>query len=145
MSPWHLKETKEPEMAVLVQVAVCGALLAYLWQCRAYMHRRNRATWESLVSQLHFFSATDDHLPSTKAEALLEAAAENGQTSCDPRSLWMHFNHARVVLETADFAERNGVPGLNFIDPALLASVRRDAMQIRISALAGLAKCALPK
>jgi len=132
-------------MALLVQVAVCGVLLAYLWQCRAYLHRRNHTTWESLASQLHFSSAADGHQSSTRAEALLEAAAEDGQTSRDPHSLWMHFNHARVVLEMADFAERNSTPGPTFIDPVLLAAVRRDAMQIRISALAGLAKCVLPK
>jgi hypothetical protein len=132
-------------MALLVQVAVCGALLAYLVQCRAYMGRRNRATWESLAGQLHSFSAAGGRLPSTRAEALLESAEESRQTSRDPRSLWMHFNHARVVLEMADFAERNSAPGPDFIDPVLLASVRGDAMQIRISALAGLAKCALPK
>jgi hypothetical protein len=135
---------KEPEMSLFIQVAVWGAMLAYLWQRLAYMHRRNHATWESLASQLHFFSAADGHLPSTRAEVLLEAA-ENGQTSRDPHSLWMHFNHARVVLEMADFADRNSAPGPNFVDPILLASVRLDAMQIRLSALVGLAKCAFPK
>jgi len=132
-------------MAVLVQVAVCGALLAYLWQCRAYMHRRNRTIWESLASKLRSFSAAGGHLPSTKAETLPESVKESRQTSRDYRSLWMHFNRARVVLEMADFAERNSAPGPDFIDPVLLASVRSDAMQIRISTLAGLAKCALPK
>ncbi len=132
-------------MALLVQVAVCGAILAYLGQWRAYMNRRNRATWESLVSQLRLSSAADGHLPSTRAEVLLESATESGLTSRDPRSLWMHFNHARVVLEMADFAERNCTLGPNFIDPVLLASVRRDAMQIRIAALAGLTKRTLPK
>ena len=132
-------------MALLVQVAVCGALLAYLVQCRAYMGRRNRATWESLSDQLQPFSATGGRLPSTRAEALFESAEEIRQTSRDPRSLWIHFNRARVVLEMADFAERNSTPGPDFIDPVLLARVRRNAMQIRISALAGLARCALPK
>ena len=132
-------------MALLVQVVVCGALLAYLVQCRAYMHRRNRATWESLAGQLHSFSAAGGPIPSTSAEALLEAAEESRQTSHDPHNLWMLFNRARVMLEMADFAERNDAPGPNLIDPILLASVRRDAMQIRISALAGLAKWTLPK
>ena len=132
-------------MTLLVQVVVCGALLAYLLHCRAYMHRRNRATWESLADQLHSFSAAGDPIPSTSAEALLESAEESRQTSRDSRSLWMLFNRARVVLEMADFAERNSTPGPDFIDPVLLARVRRNAMQIRISALAGLARCTLPK
>ena len=132
-------------MALLVQVVVCGALLAYLLQCRTYMHRRNRATWDNLASKLQSFSAAGSHLPSTKAKALLESAKESRQTSHDYRSLWMHFNRARVVLEMADFAERNSAPGPDFIDSAVLASVRSDAMQIRISALTGLAKCILPK
>ena len=132
-------------MSLFIQVAVWGAMLAYLWQRLAYMRRRNHATWESLASQLHFASAVGNDIPSIKAAALTAAMEEIGKKSRNPRILWMHFNDARVMLEMADYAERNSISGPASIDDALLASMRRDAMQIRISALIGLGKCVFPQ
>ena len=132
-------------MSLFIQVAIWGAILAYLWQRLAYMSRRNHATWESLASQLHFASAVDNSIPSTKTAVLSAATEEIGKNSRNPRILWMHFNDARVMLEMADYAERNSISGLASIDLALLASMRRDAMQIRLSALICIGKCALPR
>lgn len=131
-------------MDFFIQVAVWIALAVYLWQCRAYMRRRNRATWETLLGKLRSVSATAP-ADSDKIEVF---AAENEPVSSKsyaPRTAWMHFRRAGVVLELADCAERNSVPGPAFIDPVLLAFVRKEAMQNRISALAEIGKSALPK
>jgi hypothetical protein len=126
-------------MASFIQVAVWGAMLAYLWQCRAYMHRRNRADWASLAAQLSPASASGN---ASLGIDVLAASNEAIQSkSLGRRGAWMHFSNARVVLEMVDYAERNNVPGPASIDPDLLASVRGDAMQLRIAALVVLVKC----
>ena len=52
--------------------------------------------------------------------------------------LWALYQNAGVRSEFADYAARNG----ETVDPQLLASLRSDAMQIRISVLTALAKYA---
>jgi hypothetical protein len=130
-------------MALFIQVAVWGAMLAYLWQCRAYMHRRNRADWASLAAQLGYASTSGN--ASLGIDVLAAANEEIQSKSLGRRGAWMRFNNARVVLEMADYAERNNAPSPASIDLTLLISqltfVRRDAMQLRIAALVALVKC----
>jgi hypothetical protein len=48
------------------------------------------------------------------------------------------YENARVMLEMADYAARHG----DSVDPKLLATLRSDAMQIRVCVLSALAKYA---
>jgi hypothetical protein len=130
-------------MALFLQIAVWSAVLAYLWQCCYYMHWRNRATWPSLTSQLGSASVFGDN-------ASLGIAGLSAMNQDDPvnsvgfRALWRSFKDARVVLEMTDYAERNAVAGTVSIDTIMLASVRRNAMQRRISSLEAMVKCIFP-
>jgi hypothetical protein len=132
-------------MPSLLQVVVLGAVLAYLWQCRAYMRRRNSHKWEHLAGRFGSDSGTSDldaqslwaNLMATEMDRL-----RKGPRDC--RASWTHFRNARIVLEMADYAERNSTPESPLVNPMLLVSLRREAMNIRIHTLVGLAKCALP-
>jgi hypothetical protein len=53
------------------------------------------------------------------------------------------FQNARVLLEMADYANRNAMPGSTPIDPMILETLRSDAMQIRLCVLMALAQYAL--
>ena len=129
-------------MTLFIQVAVWSALTAYLWQCRAYMHRRNRADWAGLAAQP--VPASTSGNASLRIDGFATANEEIQSKSLSRRGAWMHFNNARVVLEMADYAERNNAPGPVSMDPVVLASARRNAMQIRIDALVALVKCTFP-
>jgi len=123
-------------MTLFLQVAVWGALLAYLWRCRAYMYRRSRANWADLIAQL-------------ASPSMLEGDMECGIAGLSPlnhatpmntpgrRAAWQRFKDARIAMEMADYAERNSVASM---DRTTLASIRKDAMQTRISSLEVLAK-----
>jgi hypothetical protein len=123
-------------MTLLLQLAVLCALLAYLWQCRSQMRRRSLQSWETIVARVG--SGFGDL--SFQEPTISGHSHQRKRTS---RNLWALFVRAGVVLELADYAERNSAPAI--LDPVLIASLRRDAMQIRISALIGIARCALPQ
>jgi hypothetical protein len=133
-------------MLSLLQLAVLSALVLYLAQWRAYMRRRNLQGWERLLAQTLSDLSTGE--PSGQFLWTKVLATEMKPFRKLPhgfRGLWILFGNARVVLEIADYAERNSSPELDPIDPVLLASLRRDAMQIRVSALIAIAKSALHK
>ena len=138
-------------MSLPFQIMLVGILLAYLWQCRRSMRQRNRQSPESLVARLrnhpNAFTPEDR---STIAGRLAEITKELHLHPRDAKALWAFFRCAGIVLELIDCAERNssseqGLHEQASIDPPLLASIRKDAMQIRVSALASLVKCALPR
>ena len=125
-------------MVLLLQVAIWSAVLAYLWQRHAYLRRRNRRSWTELADQLNSVLTIDGNLsPWTAGRA---ASGKEGQT-LDWRGAWRHLNEARLILEMADYAERNSTPMPAWIDPILLVSVRSSAMQMRIAMLIVLVKC----
>ena len=137
-------------MPLSFQIMLVGILLAYLWQCRRSMRRRNRQSPEGLVARLRDYPrafAREDR--STIAERLAEITEQLRQHPRDSKILWAFFRAAGIVLELIDCVERNGSSehGLHERAPigsARLGSMRKDAMQIRVSALASLVKCALP-
>ena len=53
------------------------------------------------------------------------------------------YQNARVLLEMADYANRNTMPGAAAIDPMVLETLRSDAMQIRLCVLMALGQYAL--
>jgi hypothetical protein len=133
-------------MPSLLQVVVLSAVLAYLWQCRVYMRRRNSSEWGQIAGRIGSDSSTSS-LDDWSLWAKL-MAAEMDRLRGDPRDLrasWTHFRNARIVLEMADYAERNSTSESPFVNPMLLISLRREAMNIRVYSLISLAKCAFQK
>jgi hypothetical protein len=136
---------KESGMSLLWQMMLAGILAAYLWQCRRSMRQRNLRSWESLLDRLRSYPnvfASNDQ--STLAERLVAIAGLLRQRPRNLSDLWAFFQCSGIALELIDHAERNIAPGDFSIEPAQLTSMRRDAMQIRISTLASLAAWALP-
>jgi hypothetical protein len=132
-------------MPLPFQMMLVGVLLAYLWQCQRSMQRRNMQNPQSLIARLRGYPinfALDDR--STIADRVAEIAGLLRQHPRDSKILWTFFRCAGIALELIDCAERNIVPGDHSIDLAQLTSMRTDAMQIRVSALTSLVKCAFP-
>jgi len=101
-------------MYSFLQVLVVGSILAYLLRCRIYFHQRGQQSWESITGQIR-----------------------------SDNTLWAQFQNARVLMEMADYAERHD-SGAGIVDAEQLTSLRKNAMQIRISALAIMARTLMP-
>jgi hypothetical protein len=54
-----------------------------------------------------------------------------------PKGLWVIYQNAQVMMEIADYADRNADGG---VDRLLLETLRSDAMQIRVCVLMALAQ-----
>ncbi len=120
-------------MFVLLQVAAIVAVGMYLFRWAARMHRRNTQSWESLEARLR---------PDWDARALTGSSfSEDGAIGLTSREkwkrlhsahgLWAIYENTSVMLEMADYAARNS----ESFDQQLLATLRREAMQIRILVL----------
>jgi len=123
----------------VVQAAVLTALIAYLhhWITRA--RRRNAQTWGSLMARLRpDWNSRELSDPTLWADALKATPEEKWQRIEGARGLVAMFQNAGVMLEMADYATRNS----DTVDRELLASLRSDAMQIRVSVLEALARYA---
>jgi len=114
-----------------------AALVAWFFRWRAAVRRRNAQSWESLVARLRGDWSARDLSDNFLWKDGLNATAEDAWTRMDgPRGLWAMFQNAAVMMEMADFAARNCPEA----DRVLLATLRSDAMQIRLCVLMGLAQ-----
>jgi hypothetical protein len=114
-------------------IAVC------FYSFRAGMRRRNAQSWDSIVAKLRLDSST---------RRLGDQSVWNGDLNVTPeekwqlirgaQGLWTMYENASVMLEMADYAARNS----DSVDVELLATLRSDAMQIRVCVLTALAKYA---
>jgi len=103
------------------QAAIVISLTGYLlWICR-YMHWRNQQGWTELTAQLR---------------PVDEAGPPKGL-----KGLRVMFQNARVLMEMADFAERNGALVLVPVDLQSIQELRRNAMQTRLDAVRSLPRC----
>jgi hypothetical protein len=107
-------------MLFAVQIAICIALLGYFWQRQAYLRRRNRQTWESLTAQLQRYPA-------------------------ESKNPWIRLQSARLAMEMADYAERNGDSDSAMLDRTQLISLRRNAMETRVASLMAVLGFAQPE
>src|ERR1700722_2325111 len=131
-------------MFLLFQIAIVIALLLYFGKWRKNMRRRNVQSWDSLLCQLRSdWSARDLGDQFLWKEGLNATTDDIWQRLDGPRGLWAMFQNARVLLEMADYANRNAMPGSTPIDPMILETLRSDAMQIRLCVLMALAQYAL--
>lgn len=128
----------------LLQIAIVSALLVYFVNWRKNMRRRNSQSWDSLIGQLRSdWSARDLGEQFLWKEGLSATTEDVWQRLEGPRGLWAIFQNSRVMLEMADYANRNSIPGTEPIDPMVLESLRSDAMQIRLCVLMALGQYAL--
>jgi hypothetical protein len=127
----------------LLQIAIVSALLVYFGKWRGNMRRRNVQSWDSLLCRLRSdWSAKDLSNQFLWKEGLTATHDDIWQRLDGPRGLWAIYQNARVLLEMADFASRNSLPGTP-IDPMVLEALRSDAMQIRLCVLMCLGQYAL--
>lgn len=123
----------------VLQIASVAVAAICLYGFRAGLRRRNAQSWDSLVAKLQLNGST---------HRLGDRSVWNGDMNVTPaetwqlirgaQGLWTMFENASVMLEMANYAARNG----DRVDRELLVTLRRDAMQIRISVLSALAKYA---
>ncbi len=116
----------------LVQTAIFTGVAAYFVAWRRRMRRRNAQSWEALLARLRpDWSArelSDHFLWKEGIDANPEDAWRRMQ---GPKGLWVMFKNAGVMLEMADFAAKSD----SSVDPVILATLRSDAMQIRLCVL----------
>jgi hypothetical protein len=128
----------------LLQIAIVSALLVYFGKWRRNMRRRNIQSWDSLLCQLRTdWSARELSENFLWKEGLNATTDDIWQRLDGPHGLWAMYQNARVLLEMADYANRNCLPGTDPIDPMILETLRSDAMQIRLCVLMALAQYAL--
>jgi hypothetical protein len=128
----------------LLQIAIVSALLVYFGKWRGSMRRRNTQSWDGLLCQLRSdWSARDLSEQFLWKEGLTATTDDIWQRLDGPRGLWAIFQNARVLLEMADYANRNSLPGSTPINPMVLETLRSDLMQIRLCVLMALGQYAL--
>ncbi len=123
----------------LLQIAAIAIVAIYLGRWRASVLRRNAQSWDSLVVRLRAdWSARDlsDHF--LWKEGLDATADETWTRIQGAHGLWAMYQNARVMLEMADYADRN----CESVDRELIEALRSDAMQIRVCVLMALTKYA---
>jgi hypothetical protein len=101
------------------------------------MRRRNVQSWDSLLARLRpDWSARElnDHF--LWKEGLSATPEDAWQRMEGPKGLWVMYQNARVMLEMADYADRNS----DGVDRLMLETLRSDAMHIRVCVLMALAQ-----
>jgi len=113
-------------------------LTLYLCHERAVLYRRNRESWASIVARLDPQSTSElKNDPSQHINAS-EGAEVHPQRVRDLQAL---HRKAAVMLELADYAERNGDTSLT----ATVEALRYDAAQIRIGVVKTLVMRSFPR
>jgi hypothetical protein len=112
----------------LLSIAATLGIAVALFRWRAGVRRRNAQSWESLVQRLE---PGWDHR-AVRAYSLWQegqnaSPQEKWKRIEGARGLWAMYENARVIVEMADYAARNGPQ----IDAELLSALRRDALEIR--------------
>jgi hypothetical protein len=124
---------------LLLQIGVIAAVAFYLVRWRSAVRRRNAQTWDSLLARLRpDWSARElsDHFLWKEG---VNATPEDAWMRMEgPKGLWVMYQNARVLLEMADYADRN----YSGVDRLLLETLRSDAMQIRVCVLMALGQYA---
>jgi hypothetical protein len=122
----------------LLQVLVTMLLLVYAGQWRLRQSRKAKASWESLVSQLH---ANDWGMEEVSEKYLYSGAITVSTQEIwtkikGAKGLWAMYCNAPVLVQLADYAAVHG----QGVPEELLESLRSDAFQIRICVLMALAQ-----
>jgi hypothetical protein len=104
-------------------------MAVYLVLWAAKLHRRNARRWDAMVAKLRFSFSSGESSADLAAEMdryfTGEEIAKRAQTIHGRRTM---FREAGVMLEMADYAERNGGAEA----ASLVASLRSHALAIRM-------------
>jgi hypothetical protein len=123
----------------VLQVAVVAVIAFYLVRWRIAAGRRNAQTWNSLLARLRpDWSGRDLSEHFLWKEGLSATPEDAWQRMEGAKGLWAMHQNARVMLEMADFAARNG----EGVDRLLVETLRSDAIQIRLLVTVALVKYA---
>jgi len=109
---------------------------AYLGLFRAGMHRRNVRSWESIADRLRLGRSARGLSGQLLWKAgLITLPDEAWERRTDEKELWVMVKNAGAMLEMADYMDQNS----NGVDRDFLATLRRDAVQIRVCTLRSMA------
>ena len=126
-------------MMLLLEFSALGVVALYLVRWHSGVRKRNAQSWDSLLARLRpDWSARElsDHFLWKEG---LDATPEDAwQRMKGPNGLWVMFQNARVMMEMAEYANRNS----DSVDRVLLETLRSDAMQIRLFVLMALGQYA---
>ncbi len=121
------------QFAAIMIAAVCFSS----W--RTAMRRRNAQSWDAIVARMR---------PDPRTQYMSDESIWSGSMNVTPeekwhlirgaQGLWTIYENACVMLEMADYTARNS----DSVDLELLATLRSDAMQIRVCVIAALVKYA---
>ena len=121
----------------LLQVLIFAALVTWFVRWRVAVKRRGQQTWDSLLSRLRVDWSARELSDNFLWKEGLNATPDDAWTRMEgPRGLWAIYQNAGVMMEMADYAARN----CQDVDRVLVATLRSDAMQIRLCVLMGLAQ-----
>jgi hypothetical protein len=123
----------------IAAIATIAVVAVYLHRWKAAMRRRNTQSWDSLLARLQ----PDESVRGWGDESFLKedrnaTPEENWNRIQGAHGLWAMYQNACVMLEMADFAARNS----DSVDRDLLATLRSDALHVRVYVLIALAKYA---
>ena len=94
---------------ILLQIAVFAAVAGFFVRWRAAVRRRNAQSWDSLLAQLRQdWSARELSDQFLWKEGLNATQDDAWQRMEGPKGLWVMFQNAKVMMEMADFAAKNG-------------------------------------
>lgn len=120
---------------LLFQFIAVAAVAVYLVGWYRRNRRRNGQTWDALLARLRLDWSPREMSAQFLWKEGIEATPEDAwQRMQGPKGLWVMYQNARVMIEMADFAARNS----QTVDRVLVATIRSDAMQIRLCVLAAL-------
>lgn len=123
-------------------IAVIALLGAYLVRCRLVARRRNRQSWDSLISRLRLdWSARDLSDQFLWKEGLNATPQDAWQRMEGPKGLWVMYQNAQVMMEMADYAAKSS----ESVDRLLLETLRSDAMHVRVCVLMALVQYAFSR
>ena len=126
-------------MLVLVEIGVIvlGATYLAWWQIR--LRQRRAVAWKTLVTHLQPKRANSEFGQHHNwNQELFVTPEEKWRAINGAQGLWAMYENAGVMLDIANYAASNSTEA----DPELIAALRRDAFQIRVSVAVALSKYA---
>ena len=126
-------------MLIGMECFICGCVAIYLVWRWTVARKRNRASWEQIVSRLNSdWNARLLSVPE-RSEYSQTGMLARGQRVVTAGRLWAMFSNAGVLVELADYAARNGARE----DQAIVDAVRTEATLIRLNILSCIGSYAL--
>jgi len=117
---------------ILFPIVIAAAAAIILFRWAKQVRHRNEQSWDSLVARLQ---------PARDLRELTEIATpeERWQQVAGAQGLWAMYQNAKVMLDMADYAACHS----ESVDRELLATLRSDALQIRLLVIGALTQYAV--